>query len=352
MQPIAIPPTDVHSRARDLTGAIITRELRVGKTRFRKGQRITADDMPVLAESDLRIHAVLLDPDDVHEDEAAVRLAELLRGCGDGIMQRPPVQSRVNLIATRKGLLRVNTDALLKLNMRPELGVFTAPTNLPVVAGKIVAGAKISQVAIDRETMEDVAFEIGALPRPVIEVLPFQPLVAGVVITEGKVDKVRDRFETAVRQKVGWYGGSILRFEYVADEADAVANAMRSQLADGATILLAAGGHMMDPLDATQNALDVIGARMIRMGAPAHPGSMFWLGHLDEGDVPIVSLASCSMYSRSTVADLVLPRLFAGQRVTSNDLAALGHGGLLDRDMGWRFPPYDVDTVDEPDEDA
>jgi hypothetical protein len=28
----------------------------------------------------------------------------------------------------------------------------------------------------------------------------------------------------------------------------------------------------------------------------------------------------------------------------------LGHGGLLDRDMGWRFPAYDVETVDEPDE--
>ena len=348
MRPIAVPPTDVPSRADDLVGAVVTRELRIGKARFRKGQRITAGDLPTLAESELPVHAVMLDEGDVHEDDAAIRLAELIRG--DGIMQRDPVQSRVNLVATRKGLLRVDTDALLKLNMRPDLGLFTAPHNLPVVAGKIVAGVKIAPVVIAREVLEDAAFEIEAHPRPIVEVLPFRPLVAGVIVTEGKIDHLRERFEAAVRQKVGWYGGSILRFAYVAETVDDVTTAMRGMIQDGATILLSAGGHMMDPLDATQQAIDVLGARIVRHGAPAHPGSMFWLGHMDDGDVPIVSLASCSMYSRATVADLILPRLFAGERPTCDDLAALGHGGLLDRDMGWRFPAYDAESVDEPDE--
>jgi hypothetical protein len=348
MRPIAVPPTDVQTRAGDLVGAVVTRELRIGKARFRKGQRIGAEDLAVLAESDLPVHAVVLEKDDVHEDDAAIRLAEAIRG--DGIMQRRPVQSRVNLVSARKGLLRVDTDALLKLNMRPDLGIFTAPNQLAVVAGKIVAGVKIAPVTIPRGVLENAAFEIEAHPRPIIEVLPFQPLVAGVIVTEGKIDRLRERFEAAVRQKVGWYGGSILRFAYVADNVDDVTAAMRGMLAEGATILLSAGGHMMDPLDATQQAIDLLDARIVRHGAPAHPGSMFWLGHLDRGDVPIVSLASCSMYSRATVADLILPRLFAGERPTSDDLAALGHGGLLDRDMGWRFPAYDIEAVDEPDE--
>ncbi len=88
MHPIAVPPTDVQMRAADLVGAVITRELRIGKARFRKGQRIAVEDLPVLAGSDLPIHAVALGEDDVHEDDAAVRLAELVHG--DGIMQRRP----------------------------------------------------------------------------------------------------------------------------------------------------------------------------------------------------------------------------------------------------------------------
>jgi hypothetical protein len=46
------------------------------------------------------------------------------------------------------------------------------------------------------------------------------------------------------------------------------------------------------------------------------------------------------MFSRSTTADLILPWVMAGERVTAADLTALGYGGLLDRDMQFRFPPY------------
>jgi hypothetical protein len=42
------------------------------------------------------------------------------------------------------------------------------------------------------------------------------------------------------------------------------------------------------------------------------------------------------------VFDLVLPRLLAGELVGAPELASLGHGGFLTRDMAFRFPPYRV----------
>ena len=78
---------------------------------------------------------------------------------------------------------------------------------------------------------------------------------------------------------------------------------------------------------------------------------MFWMGEIPAIGLPVVNLASCSMYSRSTVADLVLPWVMAGETVMTADIAALGYGGLLDRTMGWRFPDYQSDEVDEPDEE-
>lgn len=348
MHPIAIQPAEIADKGHTLVGGLVTREARVGKIRFRKGQVITQEDLTTLAETTGPIHVVHLEPGEIDEHDAGIRLATMIRG--DGVMQRDPVQSRVNLVATRKGLLRVNAEALRAVNLRPDLGVFTTLDHLPVVEGKVVAGAKISPIAIAGSVLDDVERELNALPEPLIQVKPFLSIRAGVVVTEGLNEKIRDRFEASVRQKMEWYGGDILRFEYVADEVEAVAGAMCQHIADGARMILAAGGHMMDPLDPTQQALAMIGARMIRQGAPAHPGSMFWLGHLDDGDVPIVSLASCSMYSRSTVADLILPRLMAGEQVTNADIAEIGYGGLLDRDMGFRFPPYDVQSVDEPDE--
>lgn len=350
MQPLAVNPADIHAQRDALLGAVVVRELRVGKTRVRKGQVLTAADLDTIAAGEEPVHVVRFDPGDVHEDDAATRLATMIRG--QGVALREPAQSRVNLVASRKGLLRVDREALLELDLHPDIGVFTAPDRLPVVAGKIVAGAKIAPVAIHAAALERARQALAARPGPLLQVKPFLPLRAGVVVTEGLDERVRDRFEASVRQKIGWYGGSILRIAYVADAPNAVAAAMRAFLDEGTQLLLAAGGHMMDPLDPTQQALPRIGGRIVRAGAPAHPGSMFWLGHHDACDVPIVSLASCSMYSRSTVADLVLPWVMAGERVSPADIAALGYGGLLDRDMSWRFPPYDVESVDEPDEDA
>ena len=72
---------------------------------------------------------------------------------------------------------------------------------------------------------------------------------------------------------------------------------------DGADVVLTGGGNALDPLDPTIRALGDIGAEFVKFGAPAHPGSMFWLAY--KGSTPIFSLASCSLYSRSTVADVV-----------------------------------------------
>ena len=72
---------------------------------------------------------------------------------------------------------------------------------------------------------------------------------------------------------------------------------------------------------------------------------MFWLAY--RGDLPIFNLASCSMFSKATIADVVLPWIMTGERVEPDTLASLGFGGLLERGMAHRFPSYDVDTVDE-----
>lgn len=349
MQPFVIQPTDAPRLGNELAGAVITQEVRHdGKRRFHKGHQIAPEDLPLIAELDRAIHAVRLDPDDVHEDDAGRRLAALV--AGDGLFARKPVQSRVNIVAERKGLTRIDPEAIFVLNTMGGIGIFTVPDRLPVLPGKIIAGAKVATVAVPESILQEAAEYVASRPHPVLSVKPFLPHTVGVVVTEGLAEKLRDRFERAVRDKIHWYGSKILRFAYIAEDAQAVATELGGMLADGADLILTAGGNMMDPLDASLAALPEIDATVIRLGAPAHPGSMFWLSYTNTANTPIVNLASCSMYSRATVADLVLPWVMAGEQVTSDDLASLGYGGLLDRDMGWRFPDYEADATDEPDD--
>lgn len=337
MHPFVIDPTDPTP---DLVGAIITEEVKAnGRRLFHKGHRLAAADLDALATVARPLHAVRLDPDDVHEDEAGLRLAAAI--VGPGIVTRGPVQSRVNLVAATKGLLRVDGARVTALDLLPGVAVFTLPDRLPVLRGKVVAGAKITPVAVPRATLDEA--EALARTSPVVEVKPFRPLKVGVVTTEGLEGKVRDRFRETVERKIGWYGGRVLGFADLPSEPGEVAAAIARFVGEGADLLLTGGGNTIDPLDAALQALPLVGAELVTFGAPAHPGSMFWLAY--RGATPIFNLASCSMYSKATVADLVLPWIMAGERVGPREIAALGYGGLLDRDMGFRFPAYDAEEA-------
>lgn len=180
---------------------------------------------------------------------------------------------------------------------------------------------------------------------PILQVKEFQPLRVGVISTEMLEGTSLDRFQRTVRQKVEWYGGSVIEFVDAADEPNAISKAIMRFVEVGAELILTGGGNSMDPLDAALSALTGVGAELVKLGAPVHPGSMFWLAY--RGDVPIFNLASCSMYSRATSADLVLPWIMAGERVSVEDIASLGFGGLLEgKSMAFRFPPYDVVPAD------
>ena len=349
MQPFTLDPAtlDRSDDRADLLGAVICEEVRADGRRFHKGHRLTSDDLAALVSLDRPVHAVRLGADDVHEDEAGRRLAAAIGG--QGVTARGPVQSRVNLVASEKGLLRVDGQGVIALNRLDGVAVFTLPDRLPVLPGKIVAGCKITPVAVPTATLAEAEAAARRGPAPVVQVKPFEPHLVGIVTTEGMAEKVRDRFRQAVQSKLAWYGSRVLRFEDLSADAEVVATAIEGQIADGADLILTGGGNTIDPLDATLQALPRLGAKLVKFGAPAHPGSMFWLAY--RGEVPIFNLASCSMYSKATVADVILPWIMVGERVTLDDLAALGFGGLLDREMGFRFPAYDAEGVDEQDEE-
>jgi molybdopterin biosynthesis enzyme len=108
--------------------------------------------------------------------------------------------------------------------------------------------------------------------------------------------------------------------------------------AEGAEVLIVAGASALDPLDPVFGGLTLLGASMERHGVPAHPGSLLWLARWD--GQPVLGMPTCGMFSQATTFDLVLPRLLAGEPIGNRELAGLGHGGLLSREMAYRFPPY------------
>jgi len=53
---------------------------------------------------------------------------------------------------------------------------------------------------------------------------------------------------------------------------------------------------------------------------------MFMLAYI--GAIPVLGLPGCVMYHKTTIFDLLLPRILAGDGITRKDIVRLGHGGL------------------------
>ena len=304
-----------------------------GKIAVPKGARLDAAAVETLLATPWEeIHLLALEPGDVHEEEAGRRLAAAARG--DGVEVKGYTGGQWTLAATRRGLLRIDTARLTDANAHEGVSVFTLFSGQPVESGETVAKAKVTPLAMPEQRLR----ALEALGGGLIAVAGFRPTTIGAVANERLEPKQRARFESALKQKVDWFGSRLLPVRFSSATDQGVAGELRALRKDGAHVLIVAGASALDPLDPVFSALTLVGAPMERHGAPAHPGSLLWLARWD--GAAVLGMPTCGMFSQATTFDLVLPRLLAGETIGNRELAGLGHGGLLSREMAYRFPPY------------
>ena len=331
-----------------LVGAILARDLTVSGLHWTKGRRLSADDLVALAAADRGDPVTVLVPEagELHEDDAALRLAAAV--AGPGLTIRGPAQSRVDLIAAAAGVLNVRIGDLERLNRIDPLEVFTAFDGQVVERGDLVASVKVAPHLVAAAIVDQGARLAGFGSHPLVWVAPFVHRRVGVIVKESVRATARHRFEASVHAKVEGLGSDIVEIAYVEDDRQAVEVAMAAFVRgpDPVDLILTAGAASTDPLDACFVAIAALGGRVVRHGVPAHPGSMLWLARI--GRTAILGLPTCGAYSKATAADLLLPRLLSGESVSERTVAKLGHGGILTRSQRFRFPAY-ARELDAPD---
>jgi hypothetical protein len=331
-----------------LEGAVLARDLTIGGRRWSKGRRLTADDLAVLGAADPgeSVTVLVMEPGELHEDDAAVRLARAV--AGPNLQVRGPNQSRLDLVASVAGVVNVRIAELERLNRLDPLEVFTVFDGQVVERGDLVASVKVAPHIVDAAVVDAGERLAGFGSQPIVWVAPFIARRIGIVVKESVRGTARERFEESVRAKVEGLGSQIIDIVYVEDQRDAVESAVArfTRGVDTADLILTAGSASTDPTDAFFEAIEALGGRVVRRGVPSHPGSMLWLARV--GGTAILGLPTCGAYSKATAADLLLPRLLSGEPASENTVAKLGYGGILTRSQRFRFPPY-ARELDAPD---
>jgi molybdopterin biosynthesis enzyme len=326
------------AQATDVVGRVVAHTVRRPGEKavlLRKGQLLTEADLALVRQVGVELHLLEPEPGDLHEDEAGRRLAQA--AAGDGVGITGPTESQYQLVANRRGLFRVDVDLLRQVNAIEGLSVFTTFDRQPVEAGENIGAVKVTPLLLPGDRLAQA--EALCQSRPLLAVKAFRPFRVAALIIERVDDAALERFRRSMGLKLAWFGSELSLVERVEDRVEAFVAALRSAAEARAEVVMAAGASSLDPLEPLFDALDRVGAQIVKHGVPAHPGSLFWLAYL--GTVPIFGLSSCEMFSHKTILDLILPRLLAGERVGREELIEMGHGGLLARYMAFRFPPYD-----------
>lgn len=328
---------------------------------FKKGHVVREEDINHLQRLGKdRLFVINIAGDEMHEDAAAQAIAEALIGEGVAV-EGDPKEGKINIIASRDGLLKIDSETLLRFNMLGEIMCATLHNNTSVKKGQLVAGTRAIPLVVKKGVVKEAVEIADSVKRQrpgVIEVKEIRRPKTGVVITGNEVyyGRIKDAFAPIIKKKIEDFGGDIVGIYYAPDDQAVIEARLRELLEAGADLLITTGGMSVDPDDITRFAIRNLGVSDLSYGSAVLPGAMFLVAYLENGlgfgvrcpvkdsdmlaavSIPILGIPACGMYHKTTIFDLVLPRILAGEMVGRKELAELGHGGLCLNCKQCRYP--------------
>ncbi|WP_045215978.1 FmdE family protein [Desulfonatronovibrio magnus] len=295
---------------------------------IKRGQEINIGDMCRLQQVGRNNIYTDQKPDEkdwVHEDDAARSFAEAM--AGDGVtFDLPPREGKVNLKASRDGLLKINRENLLAFNLVPQVMCASRQGHLMVNKDTVIAGTRAIPLYIARSNYEKAMQVLAG--GPLFDVISLPSRNVGLLITGTEIYEgiIKDRFEPIITDKVGKLGSKVVRTIICPDNREQIKKSILDLLGSGAEIVVTTAGLSVDPDDVTRKGLEDAGAVDVLYGAPILPGAMTMLTRI--GSTPVIGVPACALYFKTTSFDLLLPRLLAGIRITRLDLAHMADGGL------------------------
>lgn len=319
-------------RVEDALGMILAHDLtkiEPGKfkgARYKKGHVIQKEDIDGLKDAGkYHIYAMELNENQLHEEDAALRIANAVGG--SGIYLEGPSEGKMTLKAKEAGLLKINVDVLEEINNIDMITLSTLHNNTLLKKDQAIAGTRVVPLSIDKEYIEKIE-AICKDNGAILEVKELKNFKAGVVVTGTEVyeGRIKDKFGIVLENKIKSFGSTMIGMEYSKDDETMIQEKIELLIKQGAEIILTSGGMSVDADDVTPIAIRNIADRVVSYGSPVLPGAMFMLAY--KGDILIIGVPACGMYHRITVLDLILPRILAKEEITKKDMAKLGHGGL------------------------
>jgi len=304
-------------------GALLAHSQTIAGVKRPKGLRLTRQHIAEFAAAGVGpLRVAVLEDGDVHEDEAARRIAAPL--LGEDFFARAAEGGRVNLHAARRGLLCFDPDEICRLNLIDEaLTLATAPPKTLVEPGEMVATLKVVPFAAPESAV--AAWEQVAKPW---RIAALRPLRASLIQTQGPKASVIEKTVDVTRNRIERLGGALVAQARTAHATADLAQALQMRLGAGDDLVLICGASAAsDRKDVAPAAIVACGGVIEHFGMPVEPGNLMLIGRV--GATPVLVMPGCARTPAANGFDAILRLVFAGELISRQDIARMGVGGLL-----------------------
>jgi len=330
----------------EAAGAILAHSLKVGKQTFRKGRPLTEEDISALRDADyISVTAVLLQDTDLHENEAAQRLATAI--AGENLTLSPTATGRCNLVAQHNGLAVLSAETIDALNLTNEvIAISTVPHFYQVAKGDVVATVKIITFGVAQSIIEECESIARTSGLPV-SLAPFKSKKIGLLQTKLPIlkESLLQKATQTTNGRIEALGSELVCTVESSHEVADIAKSLTTMKAADCDIALVLGASAIaDRGDVIPAAIEKNGGTVEHFGLPVDPGNLMLLGSIE--NMRVLGLPGSARSSRLHGFDWVLQRLVADIEVTGEDLMRLGVGGLL-KDIPTRPLPRTAAVIPE-----
>lgn len=305
-----------------------------GRRVLKKGRRLGPDELGAIARTGSEhVYVAMLEADDVEEDAAALRIGRALADAG-GVQLKPAYGGRASLLAPGHGVLELDLAALLELNLLDGVTLATLPAGRVVAPDQLLATLKVIPFALPETTV--AAAELLAA-RAALRFRALHPRRVSILVSGARSRRERlfEPYRLALAERLIALGQepAAAYVELGHDPERELARAIAAELDAQVELLVVVGETAtMDADDLTPRAVARAGGSVDVVGAPVFPGNLLLLAH--RGSALILGAPGCVRSRARNIVDLLLPRLLLGERLGQRDIAELGHGGLLEDEVG------------------
>ena len=160
---------------------------------FKKGHVIKEEDIAKLLDIG-KEHVYVWEPKEgqLHENDGAKRIKDLVLGTGCYISEEIK-EGKIDFFANTSGIVKINKELLLKLNLLGEIIVSTIHNNTPVKKGEKIGATRVIPLIIDENKIIEAEKIIN---EKIINVEEIKPKKATLITTGNDVynGRINDAF--------------------------------------------------------------------------------------------------------------------------------------------------------------